>query len=171
MAAEDAQAAAAAAVAEPPALATTSCAPTPTAAATAGPSFVPRALKKRPAASQPASTFLSARPSKSNSNSNAPTPPPPAPPPPAPPPVSSAETQRLESLLVAIETSFSDYGLSYYRSSGLLDRFKRGAAWIHVSQVLALPPVRALTGVLADLQKALRVRPSGLVKVRAPGFG
>ncbi|GAA5918930.1 hypothetical protein JCM5296_003834 [Sporobolomyces johnsonii] len=115
---------------------------------------------------------MSTRPSNSNSHSPTPTPTPtaPAPPAPAPPHLSSAETQRLESILVAIETSFSDYGLSYYRSSGLLDRFKRGAAWIHISQVLALPPVRALTGVLADLQKAMRIRESRLVKLDETGY-
>lgn len=36
------------------------------------------------------------------------------------------EIHRLETILVVIESSFSDHGLSLYRSSGLLDKFKGG---------------------------------------------
>lgn len=51
------------------------------------------------------------------------------------------------------------------RANSILSLLTTG---LHISQILALPPVRALTGSLLDLQKALRLRESSIVKVRTP---
>jgi hypothetical protein len=44
---------------------------------------------------------------------------------------------------------------------------KSGGAGVHISQVLQLQNVRALTLSMPDLQKALRVRESVVVEVRS----
>ncbi|GAA6059128.1 hypothetical protein JCM10212_003875 [Sporobolomyces blumeae] len=161
-----------------------------TAAGSVGPSFVPRAIKRRPAA-PPRPSSSQALVAKGSNSPRTPTAPASGPRAAADPiakdgtrrglaPHSSssgphntprpADVQRLESILATIESSFSDHGLSLYRSSGLLDRFKAGTEWIHVSQLLQLPPVRALTGTLADLTNAARLRESRIIKVDETGY-
>ncbi|GAA5910502.1 hypothetical protein JCM8208_007625 [Rhodotorula glutinis] len=157
----------------------------------AGPSFVPRAVKRKPVPARPSAAALlapsgaPAPPPKPSSPSplaaavaSASPAPPSAPPKPAEPPkISQQERERLESVLCAVETALSDFGLSVHRGAGgqgggggLLERFKEGREALHISQILTLPPVRALTGSQADLQKALRLRDSPIVKIDETGF-
>ncbi|GAA5854969.1 hypothetical protein JCM9279_003591 [Rhodotorula babjevae] len=159
--------------------------------AAAGPSFVPRAVKRKPAPARPSAAALLAKagaPAVSPEPASAsPLPlaaasasasPAPAPPTPAEPPkLSPQERERLEAVLCAVETALSDYGLSVHRGAGgqrggggLLERFKEGRQALHISQILTLPPVRALTGSQADLQKALRLRDSPIVQIDETGF-
>jgi len=42
---------------------------------------------------------------------------------------------------------------------------KSGRTGIHLSVVLSLPPVRALTGIIGDLKKAVELRTSEIIKV------
>lgn len=97
------------------------------------------------------------------------------------------EEQRLETLLSVIESCFCDWGLSAHRSSGLLELLEaskdgcefactsrscrtgradpRYCTDVHLQHVLKLQPVRALTDNQADVQKALRLRPSPSLSV------
>ncbi|GJN94169.1 hypothetical protein Rhopal_007243-T1 [Rhodotorula paludigena] len=155
----------------------------------APPAFVPRAVKRRPAPARPtAAALLAAQSSTSQqqappattSTSSTPSdvkPSTPAATAQTAPKLSAAERDRLETLLCTIETSLSDYGLSVHRlaggdsrKTGLLEQYKAGREWLHISQILNLPPVRALTGTLADVQKALRLRDSPIVAVDEAGY-
>ncbi|GAA6048772.1 hypothetical protein JCM3770_003959 [Rhodotorula araucariae] len=170
--------------------------PAPDAAAFAGassapgggaPAFVPRAVKRRPAAPRAsASAVLSAtavrpptpalvqtRPVEVSSTAVAGAPLTPA----QPLKLSQHERDRLETILTTVETGLSDYGLCVHRAAGgkgggggLLERFKEGKEWLHISQILTLPPVRALTGSIVDVQKALRLRESPIVKIDETDF-
>ncbi|GAA5937984.1 uncharacterized protein JCM15063_005431 [Sporobolomyces koalae] len=130
---------------------------------TPGPSLVPRAVKRRPiaAGTKPA---LSTRPLVSAPTTTTTSPVIPSVRP-------SREIQTLEQLLTVIESSFSDHGLTSHRSSTLLDKLQQGShEWIHLSQVLNLPPVRALTSKLVDLKDAVSLRPSRIIKVDETGY-
>ncbi|GAA6025790.1 hypothetical protein JCM11491_003226 [Sporobolomyces phaffii] len=156
----------------------------PTAAGSSA-GFVPRAIKKRPPPPRshvpPAAARLVAATSGSTTTSaprsepdraapaapTAPVPPHHHHDAPSRPPL---EVQRLELILTAIESSFSNHGLSLYRSSELFDRFRAGVQWIHLSQVLSIVPVRALTGTLVDLRDAVKLRPSHVIAVDETGY-
>ncbi|BGP20617.1 hypothetical protein JCM10213v2_008780 [Rhodosporidiobolus nylandii] len=87
--------------------------------------------------------------------------------------LTAPERDRLEVILQTVEGALSDWGLSSFgRGPGRILSQLRGSGndHVHISVVLALPPVRALTGTLADLQKALRLRDSGIVKLDDSGF-
>ncbi|KAM0789905.1 hypothetical protein ACM66B_006746 [Microbotryomycetes sp. NB124-2] len=82
------------------------------------------------------------------------------------------QEQQREQLLSTIESSFSDWGLSTYKNSGLLGKVKSSPdGCVHIQHVLKLAPVRALTSNQADVQKALAHRPSSIVKLSSTGFG
>ncbi|KAK4048689.1 hypothetical protein OIV83_004659 [Microbotryomycetes sp. JL201] len=82
------------------------------------------------------------------------------------------QEQLREQLLSTIESSFSDWGLSTYKSSGLLDRIRSSAdGFVHIQHVLQLAPVRALTSTQADVQKALAHRPSLILSPTGFGIG
>lgn len=105
--------------------------------------------------------------------------------------ITKAESDHLEAILCTIEAALSDFGLSVHGKGGILERFseaqaagKEACKWnsvttrrwrnlteklragIHVSQLLQNPAVRALTGSIADIQKAIRSRESDLISVR-----
>ncbi|KAM0751716.1 hypothetical protein T439DRAFT_324915 [Meredithblackwellia eburnea MCA 4105] len=81
------------------------------------------------------------------------------------------EASRLQEILSTVETSLSDYGLSMFKSSGLLEKLKQSHdGYIHLQQILNLPPVAALAKTQFDLQKALRSHPSSLVELSESGF-
>ncbi|BGP43851.1 hypothetical protein JCM10449v2_007908 [Rhodotorula kratochvilovae] len=170
----------------PPTPAPDPAAPASASSAPAGgaPAFVPRTVKRRPgvpratavgvaaaaAARAAAPTPLEAPPAHLPTSAASWTPA-------QPPKLSQQERDRLEAILATIETGLSDYGLCVHRSAGgegggggLLERFKEGKEWLHISQVLTLPPVRALTGSIVDVQKALRLRESPIVKIDETGF-
>ena len=98
------------------------------------------------------------------------------------------EAERLELLLWTVEGCMSDWGLSMHQDSGLFARLKDSkdgrecySAWsaqgvgadslcvaqpvVHMQQLLLLPPLQALAASQIDVQKALRSRPSSVVKV------
>ncbi|SCV74751.1 BQ2448_7780 [Microbotryum intermedium] len=81
--------------------------------------------------------------------------------------LSTKERERLQVLLSAIESSFSDWGLStYQRQNGMLQRLKQDARQnVHLQHVIRLDPIIALTNNQADLQKALRYKCSPLVEL------
>lgn len=90
--------------------------------------FVPRAVKRRPPTLAAARRPVLSTPSTQTVTVTSATRPvvstplePAAPPRPAP-----HEVQRLEQVLVALESSLSDHGLTCHRSSGLLDKLKSG---------------------------------------------
>ena len=128
----------------PDAAASTTASSAPTAA---GLSFVPRAVKRKPAPARPSAAALLAKSGAPAlpAEPAAPSPLPPAasaspapaplaaPRPAEPPKVSQHERERLEAVLCSVETALSDYGLSVHRSAGgqrggggLLERFKEG---------------------------------------------
>ncbi|GAA5908511.1 uncharacterized protein JCM6883_005570 [Sporobolomyces salmoneus] len=134
-------------------------------------SFVPRAVKKRSTAparppisslplSTPSAPSTSVPPARSEPSSST-TPLPSIPP---------QEVQRLEQVLSTLEGSLSDHGLTLYRSSGMLEKFKSGIEWIHLSQVLGIAPVRALTSKLVDLKNAVALRRSEIFEVHETGY-
>lgn len=108
----------------------------------------------------------------------------------APAKITKAQSDHLEAILCTIEAALSDFGLSVHGKGGILERFseaqaagKEACKWhgvstrhwrnlteklragIHVSQLLQNPAVRALTGSIADIQKAIRSRESDIISV------
>ncbi|GAA6020741.1 hypothetical protein JCM10207_002008 [Rhodosporidiobolus poonsookiae] len=164
--------------------------PAPASAPAARPAFVPRAVgKRKPAASRPGVAALLAAGGSASSPSvspaatapgasprAAPAPPVPTAKPTEPPKqaekLSAEERDRLEAVLSAVEDGLSDWGLSTYsRGKGrLLESLRRANGSVHVSQVVNLPNVRALTGIFADVQRALRLRPSPIVQLDESGY-
>ncbi|BGP35795.1 hypothetical protein JCM10296v2_007647 [Rhodotorula toruloides] len=153
------------------------------------PAFVPRAVGKRRApaaktsfAATPASQSVGAsEPVIPSANSSLPTsrPNPTAststPSNAAPPKLSREEQDRLEAILCAVEAALSDWGMSAHRGDGVLNKFREAKdagreGFIHVSQILSFPPVRALSNTLMDVQRAVKLRASQIIKVDDSGF-
>ncbi|BGP03911.1 hypothetical protein NBRC10513v2_007652 [Rhodotorula toruloides] len=153
------------------------------------PAFVPRAVGKRrvPAAKSSLSATLvsqsigASKPATSSTDSSLPTsrPSPAAststPSNAAPPKLSREEQDRLEAILCAVEAALSDWGMSAHRGNGVLDKFREAKeagreGFIHVSQILSFPPVRALSNTLMDVQRAVKLRDSHIIKVDDSGF-
>ncbi|GAA5977174.1 hypothetical protein JCM11641_003866 [Rhodosporidiobolus odoratus] len=125
--------------------------PISTAPATAAGAFVPRAVKRKPTAPPSAPSDAAKKQTQK---------------------VDHKKRERLEGILQAVEGCLSDWGLSMYGrgESGLLLLLKRGNGSVHVSSILALNPVRALTSTMPDVQNALRLRDSPLIAIDAVGF-
>ncbi|BGO96070.1 hypothetical protein NBRC10512_006014 [Rhodotorula toruloides] len=155
----------------------------------AAPAFVPRAVGKRraPAAKSTSAATLASqsigasKPAVSSSGSSLPTsrPIPTAststPSDARPPKLSREEQDRLEAILCAVEAALSDWGMSAHRADGVLDKFREAKeagreGLIHVSQILTFPPVRALSNTLMDVQRAVKLRDSHIIKVDDSGF-
>ncbi|BGP28018.1 hypothetical protein JCM10295v2_007005 [Rhodotorula toruloides] len=93
----------------------------------------------------------------------------------ASPKLSREEQDRLEAILCAVESALSDWGMSAHRGNGVLDKFREAKeagreGFIHVSQILTFPPVRALSNTLMDVQRAVKLRDSHVIKVDDSGF-
>ncbi|GAA5884016.1 hypothetical protein JCM6882_002103 [Rhodosporidiobolus microsporus] len=110
-----------------------------------------------PAPAPPHATSSQAAPPKTDAN----------------PPLAPQERDRLEAILQAVESALSDWGLSSYGRGGevpLLDVLERGAGWVHISQVVKVQAVRALTGSMGDVQSALKLRDSPVVQLDESGY-
>ncbi|GAA5982846.1 hypothetical protein JCM10908_006808 [Rhodotorula pacifica] len=157
----------------------------PTSSST--PAFVPRAIaRNRKPLVRPNAAALLARGAVANSSSSstAATSAPAAPPTAstsasastnAPAKLNRGQQDHLEAVLCAIEAALSDHGLSVHGKGGTLERFREAQsqgkeAWIHISQLLQNPAVRALTGSITDLQKAVQQRDSDIISIHPSGY-
>ncbi|KAL8277611.1 hypothetical protein RQP46_010043 [Phenoliferia psychrophenolica] len=131
--------------------------------------LVPRAVvKKKPPAPRPPPP-ASAAPLASTSASAAVAPP--RPEAKAATKADPKEAERLELLLWTAEASMSDWGLSMHQGSGLFARLRDSKdGFVHIQQLLVLDNVQALAPSQLELQKALRSRPSHLLKISDSGF-